>query len=123
LQICPKEDEWRRKLQSPIFVYGEGYISVFSSREKAEAYLEAVDVAKGIYKAYDSQGYLLQISVRGEDEVCINQPSDLVKMDLVLHDLLQDFFRQANRILVSEDWLAGASLSDLVAKSLEYKTW
>ncbi len=56
---------------APLLVWESGDLSVFDSVEHAENWFEAIDVADGIFKAFDATGRLLQLKVRSEKERCL----------------------------------------------------
>jgi len=39
-------------------------VGLYTSVEKAQSYLEAIDVKAGVYRGFDSEGYPLELSVR-----------------------------------------------------------
>ena len=47
----------------PIFVFGDGGLTIFRSVGDAEAYLEAVDVLDGLYVGFDADARRLSIDV------------------------------------------------------------
>jgi hypothetical protein len=111
-------------MKPPIFVYEPATLDVFSTKEKAEAYMEAVDVKNGVYTAvYDSEGYVLEVTVTSDNGVAINSTAPPVKKIDELRELLETFLKTARTVSVSDEWLASASLNELVAKALEHKTW
>ena len=109
-------------MKTPIFVYSDGTLDIFSTKEKAEAYNEAQTVANYDFTAYDSEGYQLEVTVTPDNAVVINPVEPPVKMAAELRELLRNFLSIAKTASVSDDWLASASLSELVAKALEHKT-
>ncbi len=104
-------------LVPPIIVDESGDVDVFESVQYAESYLEAIDVEKRRFVAYDKEGRLLEllptstrITIRSAEE----QPNHA-------DDLKNLLLKFLSRVGVSSDWLAEASLEELVNKSLEFK--
>lgn len=50
-------------MKRPIIIYDNGDLLIFESIEKAESYLEPIDI--DIYTGYDSQGHLLSLTEQG----------------------------------------------------------
>lgn len=50
-------------MKPPIIIIESWDISVHPSVDHVEKFLEIVDIREGIYTAYDSEGYLLDLSV------------------------------------------------------------
>jgi hypothetical protein len=108
-------------MKSPIFVYEPATLYVFSTKEKALAFIEAVDVENGVYtEVYDSEGYILEVFVVDRNDVAIESLKPPKKNAQSLHELLHDYLQGIKG--VSKEWLANASLRELVNKSLDYKT-
>jgi hypothetical protein len=108
-------------MKTPIFVYEPATLHVFSTKEKAEAYIEAIDVTNGAFTAaYDSEGFRLEIEVTPDNDVIFNSADPPENRAEELRVLLQVFLKGAKG--VSDDWLASTSLNELIVKSLDYKT-
>lgn len=109
-------------MKTPIFVYEPDTLYVFSTKEKAEACMEAVDVRNHVYTAvYDAEGNLLNLSVKSDDEIIIEPMNSSLNKSDDLRTLLYDFFK-FGRPVVTDSWLTSASLDELVTKALEFKT-
>ena len=102
----------------PIIAYDSGDVLVFENKDMAEKYLEPVDIKNNVYVAYDSSGYKLDLSVKGE-KVSVCQSTDLKLYAKELKEILFNFFLE---IGINQDWCNKASLDELIKKSLEFKT-
>lgn len=109
-------------IRLPIFVSEPLDIHVFTSREYAERYLEAIDVRDGRYTAYDSSGRLLKLSVQvvNRREVVLIEAAETESTHQAqLRDHLIAFL---SAIRFEQPQLAQLSLEALVEISLKYKT-
>jgi hypothetical protein len=106
-------------MKPPIIVDNFGDTMIFESVEKAEKYIEPMDVINEEYVAYDSEGRLLQLIAELPLHVVLLAAESEPYHAHELRRLLADFFE---RIGISTNWLERASLHDLVMKGLEYKT-
>ena len=74
------------------YIVAEGLdVNFFSNKEYAEKYYEAVDVAEGIFRGYDSDGRLLNITPRGQaSEITIaeNEPMHIEDLAKLLNEFL-----------------------------------
>ncbi len=113
-------------IRPPIFVHGDD-LYVFDSLEEAEFGLEAVDVEPGEV-AYDSEGRLLHVVVRGEIKVTrfgVNQHK--ARVELVQAEAQPDHAAELRRLLAGwleraeEPALAIANLAELVERALSLK--
>ena len=50
-------------MKPPIFVLDRGSLDFFETAADVEAYLEPIDVASGVYRAFDSGGRVIELSV------------------------------------------------------------
>ncbi|MBO9523632.1 MAG: hypothetical protein J7518_19035 [Nocardioidaceae bacterium] len=73
----------------PVVVDDHGALEFYESVERAESYLEAVDVANEEYRAYDAAGHMLLLKVVGA-RVRITGSGDTPRPDAV-RDLLVEF--------------------------------
>jgi hypothetical protein len=106
-------------MKAPIIIDNFGDVLIFDSVEKAERYIEPIDVLNGEYVAYDSEGRLLHPIIESPFKVVLMPAEGEAGHAQELHEVLIDFFK---RIGTSKDWLGRASLHDLVMKGLEYKS-
>lgn len=106
-------------MKPPIIADNKGDVLVFRSPQEAELYIETVDVQNQEYVAYDSEGRLLRLLAIKRNKVALelmeNEPSHASQ----LRTLLQ---KHLVTLGVPFEWVDEASLTDLVAKRLEYKT-
>lgn len=103
-------------MKPPIIIYDNGDLLIFESIEKAESYLEPIDI--DIYTAYDCEGHLLFLIEQGERvtiRLAETEPNHVNELRHVLIDFL-------SRIGNEYDELSKALLEELIVKSLEYKT-
>ena len=67
-------------MKPPIYVYEPCDLSVFTSVEEAERWIEAVDVRNGVYSFFDAEGKMLQGTVftdsRGIELCRISEQND-----------------------------------------------
>jgi hypothetical protein len=110
-------------MKPPIIIYEHGDIAFFESVQDVERGLEAIDVKNDEYIAYDSEGCLLQLHVeQGSpiDRVVLSCSETQPTHSLELKRALINFFTQVS---VSKEWLAKATLEELVAEGIKnYKT-
>jgi hypothetical protein len=106
-------------MKAPVILSNYGDVLIFDSIEKAERYIEPIDVTNNEYIAYDSEGRLLRLVEQSRYRVIVEPVESDPSHRGELREILVDFLA---RIGVSQNWLAGASLEDLVTKGLEYKT-
>ena len=104
----------------PILIYEPNDLCVFESLDYATSYIEAIDVIDEIYTAYDGAGRLLKLSVKAvgrrqlvEIEAAETEPGHQEE----LKQVLITFFRAVG---AEKEWLANASLENLVYKAREY---
>lgn len=106
-------------MKPPIIADNKGDVLVFRSPREAELYIEPVDAQNQEYVAYDSEGRLLRLLAIKRNKVALelmeNEPSHASQ----LRKLLQ---KHLVTLGVPFEWADEASLTDLVAKRLEYKT-
>lgn len=101
---------------------GVGIFEVFPSQEAAEGYIEAVDVLDEVYIAYDSEGRLLRFEVfgyqgPGTGSVELHNAESAPTHEEELVRKLRTFFERTD---APPDWLATASLEQVVEYSLRY---
>jgi hypothetical protein len=90
----------------------------FKSVSECAKYVEPIDVRNGEYVAYDGNGYLLRLVLR-KGKVAIEPVADAGCKASDLMRLLKD---QLADISCDKEWLANASLAELVQKRLEYRS-
>lgn len=106
----------------PIFVYEPRTLYIFTTKDKAQGFIEAVDVRNNVYtEIYDAEGYLLNLSVTSDDEVIIEQLNPSLSKAENLKRLLYDFLKHGKQ-QVTDDWLISASLAELVTEAVKFKT-
>lgn len=102
----------------PIFLDESGDILVFCSKEKAQRYVEAIDVANNEYRGYDSEGRLLnlQLSDTGVIEIQLHelQPTHQMELKYILVKFLLEV--EQKNIQISQ-----VSLEELVIRMLKYQ--
>lgn len=104
-------------IDPPIIVSESGDIEAFESVEAAESYLEPIDVEDKRFIAYDSRGRLLQLIPTSPRIRIMAAEKDAGHYDDLRH-LLAVYLESVG---VASDWVSGASLQELVEKSLEYR--
>jgi hypothetical protein len=92
---------------------------IFESKEKAERFIEAVDLLKGECILYDSEGRLLDAKPHPNGSIIIIEPiySDPTHKE-DLKKALINFFRAIGE---DEQWLSAATLPELIEKGLKHK--
>jgi len=122
-------------MKPPIIITEDSDISVHPSVDHAEAFLEIVDVREGIHTAYDSEGYLLDLTV---GQVHIERRFLIFKwITSVESAILRDtdpkqersgelrekllYYLEHRGIPVEEIW--AASLLDLLDRMAKYMPW
>lgn len=111
-------------MRTPIVVYENGDVSVFSSRETAERALEPIDIKNGEYKIFDASGTLITPRVvkqkRGSywiEAVELSDVNDRRMFEDELQSLLTDFLVRAN--LKSENEISSLDLSSTLKIFIE----
>src|SRR6266446_2055357 len=104
-------------IDPPIIVSESGDIVTFESVAAAEPYLEPIDVEKGRYVAYDGRGRLLEL-MPTSTQISIKAAEKDASHHRERRNLLTAYLESVG---VANDWVSGASLQDLVEKSLEYR--
>ena len=103
---------------NPIFLYDSGDVLVFSSIESAERYIESIDVAKGVYVGFDSEGRILRLTAIDRYRVSICSGEANPEHVDELRQILIDYLKQTE---VSMRWLSKASLKELVSIMTKYE--
>jgi hypothetical protein len=103
-------------MKTPIIIYDKGDVLIFESIEIAESYIEPLDI--DAYIAYDAEGRLLRLIDKG-NKVSIKSAETVPTH---IDELKQVLITFLNRIGVSKDWLLQASMTELLAQGLLYKT-
>jgi hypothetical protein len=122
----------------PITVDSHGELLFFESAEKAEEYLEPVDVTNGEYIAYDALGRRLALGIENRkwrergfwrflipeehlvEQVVIEPAESIPTHANELTNKLRTFLV---RVGESQEWLSRASLDELIRRGIErYKT-
>lgn len=106
-------------MKPPIIADNNGDVLVFRSLKDAEIYIEPVDVQNNEYTAYDSEGRLLRLKTIKHNRVALEPIESEPLHASQLRTLLQEHLVALGLPL---EWIDGASLAELVAKRLEYKT-
>ena len=106
-------------MKVPIIVSNFGDVLIFDSIEKAERYIEPIDVDNNEYIAYDSEGHLLHLVNLPRYQVAIEPAETEPNHANELREILMDFLARTG---VSKSWLSRASLQELVKKGMEYTT-
>ena len=113
-------------MKPSIIVNNRGDVMFFASIEEVERELEAIDVERNEYIAYDSEGRLVQLGTALRKQllffnvkrVVVQSAEPLPTHAGELQEVLRKFFRHP-RVGEPEEWIASASLSDLVSRGLE----
>lgn len=110
-------------MESPIIVDNKGDVSIFDSVEKAERYLEPIDIRNDEYVVYDRSGRLLKCAIvkhllaeRVKLEPASESVVDVPRLRRVLVDCLA---RVGTRL---EKPLEQRSLEELLAEMLRLKS-
>ena len=106
-------------MEPPIILDNFGDVLIFENVEDALSYVEPIDVSNGEYVGYDSMGRRLELTVfKGK---VIIEPSEIEPTHAgELHAILVGFFTTG--VGLSPDWLARASLDELVAAGRNHLT-
>ncbi len=81
------------KIALPIIIEEPGTLLLYNSLENAEQHLEAYDVSDGLYKGWDAEGRLLNISVDNNKVVITTNntdPTHIVELESILREHLRD---------------------------------
>jgi hypothetical protein len=105
-------------MKTPIIVDENGPVYIFETLKDAELYLEPIDVSNNRYVAYDSEGRLLRLRPT-EPRVTIESAESIPTHSSELRAALIGYLGYFG---VDKDWLAQASLKEMVEKSVDYKT-
>ena len=109
-----------------IIVESETCIDVFETVEKAECYLEPIDVINKEFVGYDGEGRLLDISVTGDEKKPMYHRKIIIKTgeEEPNHssDLREVLTRFLSYLQLPKGWVSQASLKDLVTKAQKFKT-
>ena len=105
-------------MRPPLIISEHGDLLVFDSKEAAEGYLEAIDVANGEYVGYDSEGRLLRLVPAWPHSTTIMEGEPEPNHKEELRSTLMKFFSQLG---LPDDWIRQASLQDMIVKAGEYK--
>jgi hypothetical protein len=106
-------------IKLPIIIDEFGDVLVFESVEKAESFLEPIDVINDDVIAYDGEGRLLTFSIETGiwfDRVVLHSAEKEPNHAPELRHALVRFLSQLG---VSDKWLSRASLSDLVNRAVK----
>jgi hypothetical protein len=112
-------------MKPPIILDNRGDLLIFGSANDAVAYVEPIDVENKEYVAYDSEGCLLSLSVRGRwiKRIIIEpqetDPAHGEELRGKLEKFLVHVFVRQGRDPIH---LINAPLNDLVATASEFKT-
>jgi len=110
-------------MKPPIIADNRGDVLVFETVEKAERYLEPIDVKNNEYEIYDAGGWRLTASVirdsRGRERVrlSLNQPpiQDQDKLRTILLEYL-------SAVMNPKEAIDNCSFEQLVEYGLKFKT-
>ncbi len=105
-------------MKPPIIVDEDGPVYIFEALRDAELYLEPIDVKNSRYVAYDSEGRLLRL-LPTEPRITIETAEAVPTHTSELREALIGYLGYVG---VTQEWLATASLQELVKKGLDYKT-
>lgn len=83
-------------MKPPIIINESGDITLFSSLEEAEKYLEAIDVINGVYQGYDAEGHPLKLKALN-DRVTIKIESDAQNRVFELEKLIRTALANVGR--------------------------
>ena len=113
-------------MKLPIIVNNRGDVMFFTSVDEVEQELEAVDVERSEYVAYDSEGRLVQLGTALRKQLLFFNVKRVVVQNAEpspthageLQEVLRKFFRHL-RVGEPEEWIASASLDNLVSRGLK----
>jgi hypothetical protein len=121
-------------MKLPLLAFGDGDLNVFPSVADAVAYMEPIDVREGRWQAYDSEGMLLEVSVKqdqprgwlarllgGPREVTVIVAAGAANRAAELERQLRAYFSalcQPERFGITADWITAATLPDLIEKAV-----
>lgn len=110
-------------MKEPVIVAENGDVDIFESVEKAESYIEPIDVKTGDNVFFDSEGKILQASIvkdsRGIERIVITDADEENYDRQKLRNILIDFLGYLN---YSRQELEEMELPSLVIESLKFKT-
>jgi hypothetical protein len=110
-------------MKEPIIVYENGAVDIFDRRDRAEAYVEPIDVRNNEYVFYDSEGQLLEALIvedsRGIEHVVLQDGKEEIYDKPGLALILARFL---NYLGYQKNDLEQMSLSQLVDEGLKFKT-
>jgi hypothetical protein len=116
-------------MKLPIILDEKGDLSVYDSLEKLLKYVEPIDVRNQEYIVYDSEGRFLQLGtattrilfglLEGPEVVTFETEEPTPAQASELRACISDFL---TRVCVDKEWVARASLAELVKKALDCKT-
>jgi len=81
------------KITLPIIIEEPGTLLLYNSLESAVYHLEAYDVNDTLYKGWDAEGRLLDISTNNNKVVIAtngDEPANAVELELILREHLED---------------------------------
>lgn len=105
-------------MKMPIFFDESGDILVFGSKEDAQQYIEAIDVANGEYQGYDSEGRLLDLQLTDIGTVEIQTAELQPTHQVALKKVLVNFLLMLEK---PDDQILEASLEELVTRMVKYQ--
>jgi hypothetical protein len=108
-----------QQMIAPIIIYNFGDVLIFETVEKAERYIEPIDIDNNEYIAYDSEGRLLRLIVRSRNRVHIEATEAEPNHADEVRKILIDFLAYVGLL---RDRLLNATLQDLIVEGLKYKT-
>lgn len=104
-------------MQMPIIVSNRGDTEIFRSVEELQGYIEAQDVLDDQYLAYDSEGYILSLSVKAG--IVIVQ--DTAPRTNDASNLQRILLRYLAAVEIPLNWLNQATLEQLVEKRMAFE--
>ena len=107
-------------ITTPILISDSGDLSIFGSLALAAKYIESLDVTHNVFTAYDTEGRLLKLSVKSvgpRQRVMIEAAETEPGHQDELKQVLLNFY---SVIGAEKEWLADASLPDLVHRAHSY---
>ncbi len=110
-------------MEPPIIVDNKGDVSIFDSVEKAERYLEPIDIRNDEYVIYDREGRLLRGAIVKHflaERVKLEPASEPGSAMSRLHDVLVDFLARVGAR--TEKPLDQCSLEELLSEMDRFKT-
>ena len=110
-------------MKSPIFIYEPVDLLVFRDVDTARRYLEPQDVARGVGKAFDSEGKPLTVRLLEREQIVIEESDEMPVPD-ELKNILVKFLSHPKltaHLGTNAEVLARLSLESLIQRALQFE--